>query len=135
MPLPGWLARRGIAQHLVNEAHAFAYSGRYGEARELLEPAAERALATERDGARGSGWKWRSPRSPETPAGRGRRSVGSPPSPRRHPRSGQDAALVWAHVGVAQGHLLLGECGPAAVALAAGRRSGRQPGGDVVHHP
>ena len=30
--LPGWLARRGITRHLVNEAHALAYSGRYAEA-------------------------------------------------------------------------------------------------------
>ena len=29
--LPGWLARRGIALHLVNEAHALGYSGRYRE--------------------------------------------------------------------------------------------------------
>src|SRR5690606_15316481 len=43
--LPHWAARRGIAQHLVNEAHALAYSGRYAEARELLEPAADRARA------------------------------------------------------------------------------------------
>jgi hypothetical protein len=27
--LPPWLARRGMAGHLVNEAHALAYSGRY----------------------------------------------------------------------------------------------------------
>ena len=47
--LPGWLARRGIAAHLVNEAHALAYSGRYGEARQLVEPAAEQARARPRD--------------------------------------------------------------------------------------
>jgi DNA-binding CsgD family transcriptional regulator len=31
--------------------------------------------------------------------------------------AGQDATLVWAHVGVAQGHLLVGECAEAAEAL------------------
>ena len=33
------------------------------------------------------------------------------------PSVGQEAVLIWAHVGVAQGYLLLGECGPAAIAL------------------
>ena len=92
--LPGWLARRGIAQHLVNEVHALAYSGRYAEARELLEAAAERARAP----ARWARWVWfemalaeiardtgrgheairRFPRSPTLPAapGRMRRSCG-----------------------------------------------------------
>ena len=41
--------------------------------------------------------------------------------------SGQDAAIVWAHVGVAQGHLLLGECGPAADALARADTAGDSP--------
>jgi DNA-binding CsgD family transcriptional regulator len=41
--------------------------------------------------------------------------------------AGQDAALVWAHVGVAQGHLLLGECGPAATALARADEVGHSP--------
>ena len=34
--LPEWLARRGMAAHLVNEAHAFGYSGRFDEARALV---------------------------------------------------------------------------------------------------
>jgi DNA-binding CsgD family transcriptional regulator len=33
------------------------------------------------------------------------------------PTVGQHAAMVWAHVGVAQGHLLLGQCAQAAEAL------------------
>jgi DNA-binding CsgD family transcriptional regulator len=43
------------------------------------------------------------------------------------PRVGQDATLVWAHVGVAQGHLLLGECQPAAAALELADRAGDSP--------
>ena len=76
--------------------------------------------------ARGCGSRWRSPRSPATPAGPG----GDPPVPgrrRRGPSAGQDAALVWAHVGVAQGHLLLGECGPAAAALRRADEVGESP--------
>jgi len=115
--LPDWRARRGIAQHLVNEAHALAYAGHYGEARELLEPAATRALQTGATGA----WVWiaMALAEVERDTGRGHEAV------RRFaevadaaPRAGQHAALVWAHVGVAQGHLLLGRCHEAAEALA-----------------
>jgi DNA-binding CsgD family transcriptional regulator len=124
--LPGWRARRGISAHLVNEAHALAYSGRYREARELLEPAAERARATNAMGA----WVWFEMALAEIArdTGRGREAI-------RRFRSvaevattvGQDAALVWAHVGVAQGHLLVGECEPAAAALARADAVGYSP--------
>jgi DNA-binding CsgD family transcriptional regulator len=124
--LPGWLARRGIAQHLVNEAHALAYTGRYIEARQLLEPAVERALATSAMGA----WIWFNMTLGEIARDTGRayetirrfREVADVA-----PRVGQDATLVWAHVGVAQGHLLLGQCGPAAAALDVADQAGDSP--------
>jgi DNA-binding CsgD family transcriptional regulator/tetratricopeptide (TPR) repeat protein len=124
--LPGWLARRGIAQHLVNEAHALAYTGRYIEARRLLEPAVERALATSAMGA----WIWFNMTLGEIARDTGRahetirrfREVAEVA-----PRIGQDATLVWAHVGVAQGHLLLGQCGPAAAALELADQAGDSP--------
>jgi DNA-binding CsgD family transcriptional regulator len=124
--LPGWLARRGIAMHLLNEAHALAYSGRYAQARQLLEPAAERALATNASGA----WLWFEMALAEIArdTGRAREAI------RRFqavaeaaPAAGQHAALVWAHVGVAQGHLLLGECGPAAAAVQRADEVGESP--------
>ena len=124
--LPGWLARRGIAQHLVDEAHALAYTGRYVEARRLLEPAVERAQATSAMGA----WIWFNMTLGEIARDTGRahetirrfREVAEVA-----PRIGQDASLVWAHVGVAQGHLLLGQCGPAAAALDLADRAGDSP--------
>jgi len=124
--LPDWLARRGIAQHVVNEAHALAYAGRYGEAREMLEPAAERALATRSLGA----WVWFAMALAEVARDTGRaheairrfREVAQ-----TAPRVGQHAALVWAHVGVAQGHLLLGQCREAAAALERADNVGDSP--------
>jgi ATP/maltotriose-dependent transcriptional regulator MalT len=124
--LPGWLSRRGISVHLLNEAHALAYSGRYTQARELLEPAAERALATNATGA----WVWFEMALAEIARDTGRareairrfRAVADAAS-----SAGQDAALVWAHVGVAQGHLLLGECGPAASAVQRADDVGESP--------
>ena len=124
--LPGWLARRGIAVHLVNEAHALAYSGRYGEARQLVEPAAEQARAANAMGA----WVWFEMVLAEIARDTGRAgeairrftaAAGAAAS------SGQEAALVWAHVGVAQGHLLLGECDPAEDALARADAVGDSP--------
>jgi DNA-binding CsgD family transcriptional regulator len=124
--LPGWLARRGIAQHLVNEAHALAYTGRYIEARQLLEPAVERALTTSAMGA----WIWFNMTLGEIARDTGRAHE----TIRRFqevadvaPRVGQDATLVWAHVGVAQGHLLLGQCGPAAAAMELADQAGDSP--------
>ncbi len=124
--MPGWLARRGIAQHLATEARALAYSGHYSEARELLEPAADRALATKAIAA----WLWFEMALAEIARDTGRaleairrfRTVAE-----AAPAAGQDAALVWAHVGVAQGHLLLGECGPAASALQRADEAGESP--------
>jgi len=124
--LPDWQARRGIAQHLVNEAHALAYAGHYAEARQLLEPAAARALQTSAMGA----WTWfaMALAEVERDTGRGEEAV------RRFaevadtaPRVGQHAALVWAHVGVAQGHLLLGRCAEAAAALELADAAGDSP--------
>jgi DNA-binding CsgD family transcriptional regulator len=124
--LPGWMSRRGIAQHVVNEAHALSYSGRYAEARELLEPATERALAT---GAWGA-WIWFNMALAEIARDTGRAHE----TIRRFsevaeaaPRVGQHASLVWAHVGVAQGHLLLGQCAEAAAALARADAAGESP--------
>ncbi|MFM2079310.1 MAG: hypothetical protein RJA49_3200 [Actinomycetota bacterium] len=124
--LPGRLARRGIAQHLVNEAHACAYAGRYAEARALLEPAAERARETHAWGA----WIWFEMALAEVARDTGRAAEAI----RRFsqvaeaaPTVGQHAALVWAHVGVAQGHLLLGQCADAAAALALADDVGDSP--------
>jgi DNA-binding CsgD family transcriptional regulator/tetratricopeptide (TPR) repeat protein len=124
--LPDWLARRGIAQHLVNEAHALAYAGNYHEARELLEPAAERAMAT---GALAA-WVWFDMSLAELARDTGRAHEAI----RRFsevaetaPRAGQHAALVWAHVGVAQGCLLLGDCEDAAAALDLADAAGDSP--------
>ena len=124
--LPGWLARRGMAQHLANEARALAYSGRYAEARSLLAPATERSLTTNAMAA----WVWFEMAVAEIArdTGRAREAI------RRFqavadaaPSAGQQAALVWAHVGVAQGHLLLGECGLAADALQRADEAGESP--------
>ena len=124
--LPGWLARRGIAVHVVNEAHALAYSGHYADARRLVEPAAEQARTANALGA----WVWFEMVLAEIArdTGRGgeaiRRFAGAAGAAAS---SGQEAALVWAHVGVAQGHLLLGECGPAEEALARADAVGDSP--------
>jgi DNA-binding CsgD family transcriptional regulator len=124
--MPGWLAGRGIAQHIGNEARALAYSGRYVQARQLVAPAAERARTTNATAA----WVWFEMALAEIArdTGRAREAI------RRFsavadaaPSAGQAAALVWAHVGVAQGHLLLGECGPAAAALKRADEAGDSP--------
>ena len=124
--LPGWLARRGIALHLVNEGHALGYSGRFREARALLEPASDRARATNAMGA----WVWFEMVLAEIARDTGRaheaiRRFGA--IAETAPLVGQDAALIWAHVGVAQGYLLLGECGAAAVALQRADDAGESP--------
>ncbi len=124
--LPGWLARRGIALHLVNEGHALGYSGRFREARALLEPASDRARATNAMGA----WVWFEMVLAEIARDTGRaheaiRRFGA--IAEMAPLVGQDAALIWAHVGVAQGYLLLGECGAAAVALQRADDAGESP--------
>jgi DNA-binding CsgD family transcriptional regulator/tetratricopeptide (TPR) repeat protein len=124
--LPGWVARRGISQHLMNEGRALAYSGRYVEARRLMEPAADRARRTNAMAA----WLWFEMALAEIArdTGRGREAIGRFQSVADAAVAiGQDAALVWAHVGVAQGHLLVGECGAAAGALERADEAGQSP--------
>ena len=90
--LPGWLARRGIALHLVNEAHALVYSGRYAEARALVEPAVERARAANAMGA----WVWFEMVLAEIArdTGRAREAIGRFAAVAdAAPSAGQDAAL------------------------------------------
>ena len=114
--LPTWLAGRGTATHIVNEAHAHAYVGHYDTAFEQIEPAARRARER---GARAA-WLWF-----EIVLGEIARDRGHGAECVRHfedvaaaaEEIGQSAALVWAHVGVAQGHLLLGAVEAAEVAL------------------
>ncbi len=124
--LPGWVAHRGIAQHVGNAARALAYAGHFRAAREMLEPAADRALATSALGA----WVWFDMALAEIARDTGRASEAIR---RFHevadiaPKVGQQAALVWAHVGVAQGHLLLGECAEAAAALKLADEVGDSP--------
>lgn len=124
--LPGWLARRGIGMHVLNQGHALAYAGRFREGRELFEAAAERSRATNAVGA----WVWFEMGLAEIARDTGRADEAI----RRFraaaaaaPAAGQDAALVWAHVGVAQGYLLRGECRPAADALARADAVGDSP--------
>ena len=114
--LPAWLSGRGVATHLINEAHAWAYVGHYGTAQELIEPAARRARER---GARAAGLWF------EIVLGEIARDRGLGAACVSHFEAvaeaaeaiGQAAALVWAHVGVAQGHLLLGAIPPAEAAL------------------
>lgn len=114
--LPAWLAGRGTATHIINEAHAFAYVGHYDAAYELIEPAARRAAER---GARAAGLWF------EIVLGEIARDRGRGADCVRHfagvasvaEEIGQAVALVWAHVGIAQGHLLLGAVEPAEAAL------------------
>lgn len=115
--LPGWQARRGMATHLLNEAHALLYSGHFADARSLLE--------TGLVGARSAGARaaivWLEVALGETDrdSGHGRRAVEHFTAAAQFAdAAGQSAALVWALVGIAQGHLLLGERDSAAEALA-----------------
>jgi DNA-binding CsgD family transcriptional regulator len=124
--LPPWQARRGLAGHLVNEAHALAYSGRYGPARELIEPAAIRAKAA---GAL-AGWVWFEVVLGEIArdSGRGHEAVHHfTTATEAAEGAGQGAALVWARVGVAQGLLLLGEADAAEQALVLADAAGHSP--------
>jgi DNA-binding CsgD family transcriptional regulator len=106
--LPAWLARRGVARHLVNEAHALAYVGYYRDAASLMEPAAERARQSGATGA----LVWF-----EIVLGEIERDRGRGLSCVRHfstaaslaQRAGQGATLVWSLIGLVQGHLLRGE--------------------------
>ncbi len=114
--LPEWLGRRGTASHLINEAHALGYSGRFRQARALVEDARLRAGAA---GARAAlVWFEIVLGEIERDSGRGRAAIGHfTVATELAERVGQQAALVWAWVGVAQGHLLVGEDEAAAIAL------------------
>ena len=115
--LPGWQARRGMAAHLLNEAHALLYSGHFAEARSLLDTALVGARSV---GARAA-IVWLEVVLGETArdSGCGREAVEHfTAAAQLAEASGQSAALVWALVGIAQGHLLLGERDSAAEALA-----------------
>ena len=105
----GWHGA-GIAQHLVNEAHALgATPVATSRPASCSSRRSSAPLATSAMGA----WIWFNMALGEIARDTGRahetirrfREVAEVA-----PRVGQDATLVWAHVGVAQGHLLLGEC-------------------------
>jgi ATP/maltotriose-dependent transcriptional regulator MalT len=124
--LPPWQARRGLAGHLINEAHALAYSGRYEAARQMIEPAAARARTS---GAL-AGWVWFEVVLGEIArdSGRGHEAVERFGAAAEAAESaGQGAAVVWARVGVAQGLLLLGEADAAEAALALADAAGDSP--------
>ncbi len=115
--LPPWLARRGMAAHLINEAHALGYSGRFAQARTVVHG----ALANARTAGANAAVVWF-----DVVLGEIERDSGHGSAAIDHftaatelaDTAGQKAALVWAWVGVAQGHLLLGRAEPAAAALA-----------------
>jgi ATP/maltotriose-dependent transcriptional regulator MalT len=115
--LPAWQARRGMASHLLNEAHALLYSGHFAVARSLLDAALVGARSA---GARAAiVWFEVALGETERDSGHGREAVTHfTAAAQLAEAAGQSAALVWALVGIAQGHLLLGERRPAAEALA-----------------
>lgn len=114
--LPTWQRRRGMASHVLNEAHALTYGGHFDAARTLVEG----AMAGARQVRAQAALVWF-----EVVLGEIERDTGRGGEAVRHftraadlaPEAGQHAALVWALVGVAQGHLLRGETGAAAAAL------------------
>jgi ATP/maltotriose-dependent transcriptional regulator MalT len=124
--LPDWLARRGMATHLVNEAHALAYAGSYRDARQLIEGALE--SAKDRGALAAQVWFQVVLGEIERDCGYARASV-------QHFESavtlaalaGQQAALVWAWVGVAQGRLLLGDVEGGSAALSEAEAVGDSP--------
>jgi DNA-binding CsgD family transcriptional regulator len=105
-----------MASHLVNEAHALAYAGRYREARSLVEAAL--VPAHQRGAAAAEVWF-------RIVLGEIERDCGYAHAALEHfeaatttaEGAGQQAALVWAWVGVAQGHLLLGHVDAGEAAL------------------
>jgi DNA-binding CsgD family transcriptional regulator len=124
--LPEWLARRGMATHLVNEAHALAYGGNYRDARLLIEGALE--SAKDRGALAAQVWF-------EVVLGEIERDCGYAQASIDHFESavtlaalaGQQAALVWAWVGVAQGRLLLGDIAGGSEALDRAEAVGDSP--------
>jgi DNA-binding CsgD family transcriptional regulator len=124
--LPDWLARRGMATHVLNQAHAYNYSGRYAEARTAVErvlPAAESAGAL-------AATVWLRITLGEIERDRGCGSTAVEHftiATEMAERAGQRAAGVWAVVGIAQGHLLLGNLAEAEAALDAADKLGHSP--------
>jgi DNA-binding CsgD family transcriptional regulator/tetratricopeptide (TPR) repeat protein len=124
--LPAWLSRRGMAMHLINEAHALAYAGWYPQAREFAEAALE--PTRQRGALAAQVWL-------ELVLGEVERDTGYGKAAVRHfetatnlaALAGQPAALVWAWVGVAQGQLILGNLDDAAEALARADAEGDSP--------
>lgn len=114
--LPAWQRRRGMAAHVLNEAHALAYSGRYPEARTLIEAAVPGAQHARARAA--IVWFEVVLGEIDRDSGRGRDAVAHfTAAADLAADAGQEAALVWALVGIAQGHLLLGDGASAAAAL------------------
>lgn len=115
--LPTWQRRRGQASHVLNEAHALSYSGRYQAARDLIEGAIAGAQQSRARAA--VVWFELVLGEIDRDSGRGRDAIGHfSAAADLAVLAGQDAAMVWALVGIAQGHLLLGEGPEAAAALA-----------------
>ena len=132
--LPGWLARRGIAVHLLNEAHALAYSGRYGEARDAARAGGRAGPGDERHGRVGVVRDGARRDRPRHRAGR----RGDPPLPGR--RRGRAGGRAGRRAGV--GPRRRGPGPPAARRVRAGRRrpaprrrGRRQPGRHVGRDP
>lgn len=124
--LPEWLARRGMATHLINEAHALAYGGRYREARTLVEAALE--PARQRGALAAQVWFQVVLGEIERDCGYARAAIDHfEAAAALAAIAGQQAASVWAWVGVAQGQLLLGEVDAAADALDRADAAGGSP--------
>lgn len=123
---PEWWGRRGMATHLVNEAHALTYSGRFAESDALLRDAIAEA---ERSGASAALFWF------QLAAGENARDVGDGTTALGHfsaaadltRAAGQSSASVWVLVGVAQAHLLLGAVDDASVALDLADSAGDSP--------
>ena len=130
--LPAWQARRATASHLLNEAHALLYSGRFTEAHAVVDGAiAERAAPGLVP--RWCGSRWCSARSIVTRAaevtrsGTSPRPPSSPPPPGRAPPSCGPTS-VWRKA-TSSGR---GACGRG---RAAARRPAHQPRRHVVVDP
>jgi ATP/maltotriose-dependent transcriptional regulator MalT len=124
--MPSWMARRGMAAHLVNEVHALAYAGNYHDARQLIGQARQRARAARALAA--EVWFEIVLGEIDRDTGRGRAAIERfTAATELAGQAGQHAALVWAWVGVAQGHLIVGDADAAAVALAEADRAGDSP--------
>lgn len=124
--LPEWLARRGMAAHVINEAHALQYAGHYDRAEELVESA---LVSAEHAGALAAQvWMRITLGEVERDRGRGRPCVEHfTAATELAVRAGQQAALVWAVVGIAQGHLLCGDLDRAEAAIDRADTLGHSP--------